>query len=406
MAKNIYDHLEGLTGQRANIDFDKLAEAYSTAITERRDQDEQKQLDYYQKRSSNELHSDWLKRKLSKNIEEEIDNVDGSFPMISVFDAYQAVKEAARKHPRDMGIKRLETHLNKKWESNRTANLTVSDILNMKNHYAKSFPRSKAAKVMDDVSQRGYATLPVGKLTQISSCIRSQEDYDYHIRNAGLAGNNPYQKKARNFILALVNGEMERQAQLDPRMVDEQSKQMWEQEGPFGDPNALVNEFEQYKDMTTAPIPGDRQEGALDPNEVDEQSKQMWEQEGPFSDPNALVDQYEQDMSLVRQFEQDRQQGAGEDPAEFGDSGEQGRIQEMLKDYKERARAAEASGVKVEIDPMLPSISITDATNPDWGYHFQEHEADAMLEDIKEDIELFDGQLSAEELLLAQVMNW
>ena len=269
MAKNIYDHLEGLTGQRASINFDKLAKAYESAMSNQRVSDEQKQLDYYQKRSTNERNSDLLKLKISKSIESEIDNVDGNFPIISVFDAYQVVKKASKKYPRDMGIRRLSMHLEKKWECNRTANLTVYDVIKLKDHYSKSYPRSKASSIIDDAEKCGYSTLPVGKLTSIASCIRSQDDYEYYIIKAGLSGNNPYQKKARNFILALVNGEIEKQSQLDPRQLDDQSKQLWEQEGPYGDPNLLVNEFEQYQEMTNAPIPDPSVDPGLESQEED-----------------------------------------------------------------------------------------------------------------------------------------
>lgn len=364
MSKNIYDHLENLTGQRATIDYDSMSRKYATAIKQRREADVQNEDNYRRGRELNELHIDWMKRVVAEELEKETDRVDGNLPIISVFDAVQAAKQASSASPKDIGLSRLVTHLEMKWENDRTANLNVSEILKLKDHYNRNYPRSLAASVIEKSSRSGYVTLPIGDLMELAANIRSQEDYDYYIKEAGLSGNNPFQKKSRQFVLALLNGEVDKQAQQNPQylnmetlMGDPAAEERWQEEGPFGDPNALVNEYEQYQEMTNAPVPGERMQG---------------ESEDGFSEGHGMD---EKTMSMAR-------------------------------DYLERARAAEQEGVKVDIDPMLPSVSISDSKDPNWGYHMQESEAAEFLDKIQGELDMFDGQLTAEELILAQIMNW
>ncbi len=364
MSKNIYDHLENLTGQRASIDYDNMARKYATAIKQRREADAQNEDNYRRGRELNELHIDWMKRLVAEELEKETDRVDGNLPIISVFDAVQAAKHASNSNPKDMGLSRLVTHLEMKWENDRTANLNVSEILKLKDHYNRNYPRSLAASVIEKSSRSGYVTLPIGDLMELAANIRSQEDYDYYIKEAGLSGNNPFQKKARQFVLALLNGEADKAAQQNP------NPQNVNMETLMGDPMA----------------------------------EKRWQEEGPFGDPNALVDQYEQDRSLVNQYEQERMQGESEEG--FGeDQAMGGEESSLAKQYVDRARAAEGAGMTVKIDMGLPSVSIEDASDPNGGFFAQEWQAEELLGRVQQEIEGFDGQVTAEEYLLATYMS-
>lgn len=65
----------------------------------------------------------------------------------------------------------------------------------------------------------------------------------------------------------------------------------------------------------------------------------------------------------------------------------------LIEQIKQVAQAAKDEGQYVIIDPILPSIDINNE------YHFQEHAAYKLLEDVSEDV-------TAEEWLLWQVQGW
>lgn len=210
MSKNVYQHLEELTGEtQSSINYSRLASKFADDVKKECEVDLQKEAAYREGKELNERHIDWMRKVVAKELEKETDRIDGSLPVSSVFEAYQRAKSASSATPRDIGVRILTTHLEKMWKTNRTANLTVADMLKVKEHYSRNYPKSAAADLIEDISTKGYFMLPVANLVHVASQIRTQEDYDYHIKEAGLAGGNPFQKKARNFILALINGEPE-----------------------------------------------------------------------------------------------------------------------------------------------------------------------------------------------------
>jgi hypothetical protein len=148
-----------------------------------------------------------MQKNLASVIDERAEQVNGHLPVSTTYDAYQKVKEAAKHDKRDVGLKVLATHLGKLWEKDREGSLHVSEYMRLKDHYANNFPKSAAVEVLDNVVNTGYTDLPMAKLMTIASCIRSQADYDYQIKSNGLESNSLRNKKARQFILDLVNGD-------------------------------------------------------------------------------------------------------------------------------------------------------------------------------------------------------
>lgn len=209
MSKTIYQHLEELTGTKTSMDYSKLLRQFAGEVQYRRDEDLAKEAANNRGKDLNDRHIDWMKRVVAEELERESENIDGTLPVSSVFEAYQVSKSASTQNSRDVGIRVLTTHLEKLWKADKSANLTVSDVLKIKEHYNRNYPKSAASEVIEDISKKGYLTLPIGELVDIASQIRSQEDYDYYIKEARLTGGSLYQKKARQFILALVNGEPE-----------------------------------------------------------------------------------------------------------------------------------------------------------------------------------------------------
>jgi len=206
--KKVRQVLANLSGQPVrDIDYRRLANLYEADVAARDEADEQNAIEYELKTNVHEAHLDTLKKAIEQAIEQNHAEVDGTLPIVSAFEALQIAKAASADNSRDVGVLNLVTYLDKRWHHDREANLTTKDVILIKDHFQKNYPKSAALKVIQEFSKQGYATLPIGKLVDIASNIRTQDDFDYYIQEAGLQGNNPFHRKARQFILALLNGE-------------------------------------------------------------------------------------------------------------------------------------------------------------------------------------------------------
>lgn len=235
MSRNIRQHLADLSGTSVrSFNYAKFANIYGSTVQKRDAEDLKNEVERERSVAFHDRHVDWMKRAVGEAIEKESADVNGALPVISSFEAVQVVKSAAKSYPRDIGVLNLATHLEKRWKYDRDSHLTASDVLMLKNHYNSNYPKSAATGVIENFSKEGYFDLPVGKLMDLAAQIRDQSDYDYYIKEAGLHTNNPYNKKARQFILALLNGESERTAQSGFE-VDE--------EDTFGEPIPEVEEM-------------------------------------------------------------------------------------------------------------------------------------------------------------------
>jgi len=206
--KKVRQMLANLSGQPVrDIDYRRLANLYEADVKAREDADEQNAIEYELKTNVHEAHIDTLKKAVEQAIEQNNAEVDGTLPIVSAFEALQIARSASEDHSRDLGVLNLTTYLDKKWRQDKEANLTTKDVILIKDHFKRNYPKSAATQVIDEFAKKGYATLPIGKLIDLAANIRTQEDFDYYIKEAGLQGNNPFHRKARQFILALLNGE-------------------------------------------------------------------------------------------------------------------------------------------------------------------------------------------------------
>jgi hypothetical protein len=202
--KSIKEILKEKTGQEFDFNYHKLATKYSGDIIKRR-QAEQKNREEYER---NEDICSVMKARasISERIQKEAENIDGSLPICSVDEALTIIKQA-NKDNSDIGVNNLETLMMNRWRENRNYEITAGDFLRMKDHFEKNYPNSKVSKILNKIGSEGYMALPSKQLIEIASRIACQEDYDFEIRAANLEGNSPNQKKARKFILAIINGE-------------------------------------------------------------------------------------------------------------------------------------------------------------------------------------------------------
>jgi hypothetical protein len=214
MARNIRQHLADLSGASVRgLDYRKLASAFGKDVQTRAAEDLRNEAAREHAIDLHDRHLDWMKRAIAEAIEQESAEISGTLPVISAFEAAQMAKNASKKYSRDVGVLNLSALLERKWKADREAHLTSSDVIMLKDHYNKNFPKSAAREVIENFTREGYLDLPVGKLIDIAAQIRNQDDFDYYIKEAGLHTNNPYNQKARKFILALLNGDQEKTAQ-------------------------------------------------------------------------------------------------------------------------------------------------------------------------------------------------
>lgn len=213
MHRNLRQDLANLSNLSvADMNYNKLATHFGNAVVEREEMDRKNANDYYNGNEGvQEAHIDLLKRAIAEKVAEENAEINGNLPVASVFDAYQIASAAKDEFKRDVGIHALVGHLQTKWKRDKVANLTASEFYNLKEHYKFNYPRSAAKDIIEEIGKRGYSTLDMGKLIDIANQVQSQEDYEYHIKANGLASNSHLNKKARQFILALVNGEERRE---------------------------------------------------------------------------------------------------------------------------------------------------------------------------------------------------
>lgn len=153
-----------------------------------------------------------VKNLVSQALEEEADEINGALPVISVFDALQHVK-SQKDLQKDAGLRTLYGHLQRMWdnslEERGPSDITAASFMTLKDHYARNYPKSRAANVIDGFGRKGYSSLNRSDLTRLASEIETQEDFERVVIENGLQGRAPNQVKARKFILACVNSQEE-----------------------------------------------------------------------------------------------------------------------------------------------------------------------------------------------------
>ena len=127
-------------------------------------------------------------------------------PIVSRFDAFSVIKDASRKCPGDMGLRRIALHLERLWHAEPLGALTAGALARLRDHYQGADPRSTLGEVVDTcIPKVSFKTLPVAKLVRIASQIASQEDYDTAVERNSLHGDDPISVRARIFIRELAN---------------------------------------------------------------------------------------------------------------------------------------------------------------------------------------------------------
>lgn len=203
--KSVLSKLSEYSGESFDLlDFGKLSESYAAEIKAAEERDENRMRSYYEPDNTMDKLS-MLREKLAQQAEEEASEVDGDLPVMSTFDLHNDVKRSMESNKRDAGLKALYAHAKRLWEKDRTGSVDYATFSEIRDHYSARFPKSAAVDCLEKSAANGYVKLDMTKLMGIAASIKDQDDFDYMIRVNGLSVNNPQNKKARDFILEMVN---------------------------------------------------------------------------------------------------------------------------------------------------------------------------------------------------------
>jgi len=194
-----------------DLSVSRLEKLYAPVVAQRRQAD----LDNEQAFETNIPHIEHVKRLLAQELEQMATEENAHMPITDVFSALQVVKQA-KVSENDIGVRALETMLTSMWRKDRTASITSAKFTALNDHFRKNYPRSAVCEVLEKIGESGYLSLEISKLAALAQDIGSQADYERVILENGLQSNSPNCKKARQFILALVNGDDERPFERTP----------------------------------------------------------------------------------------------------------------------------------------------------------------------------------------------
>jgi hypothetical protein len=143
------------------------------------------------------------RQKLQQMIGERV--LPDDTPIAMRFDVFNAIKQVARKHSRDIGLSRFATHLERLWHEEPVGTLSAGAVSRLRDHYQSENPRSIVGEVTDQVVPKvAFNNLPVAQLSRIAAEIDSQDDYDTAIVRHGLHRDDIKSIRARTFIRELV----------------------------------------------------------------------------------------------------------------------------------------------------------------------------------------------------------
>lgn len=193
---------------------------------------------------------DVLRRKLAEARAQDM--FQDATPLVTRWDAYQALQHARSVNPTDRGIKMAAKHVERLWHKDAMGVLTLGDVARLRAHYSREYPGSAVAEAIDrEIPKVGFNTLPVPKLAQlaaqvtcdpqvaiagvdaaiaegrldpsyrdrtIQAAIEDQRQYAYEqiVMANGLADDRPEHKRARAFIRELADMAAEAEAQPPP----------------------------------------------------------------------------------------------------------------------------------------------------------------------------------------------
>jgi hypothetical protein len=248
------DPVGPLAGERSQYYLDKFNERQSKILAQKAE--ETFQLPF----------AAVLQQKLAKMLNRE----DPNMPMAAVFDVFQGMKRMADQAPTDRGLRWLTKCLAKHWAAEPDGALTTKEVTAIRNHVLSNYPRSKAAKALEnEVSRIGFHRLPVAKLARIASHINTQQDYDEQVHLANLTDSKPQSVRARSLIrqlVALRDVKLAEEKAHDERTATERALDRVEREAQFdetmppggqGPENSPAPEMETPEEMMQAePPPG------------------------------------------------------------------------------------------------------------------------------------------------------
>lgn len=142
-----------------------------------------------------------IKRKIGNAIAAP----DVTLPLVTTYDLYTGIRKMSDRSPKDNGLSRLATHLEKIWHADPLGTLNYGNVGSIVTEFKDRYPRSKAADAVEaECTRAGLHKLPVAKLARLASKVDSQESYDSLMETNGLDGSRTDQVRARALVRGLV----------------------------------------------------------------------------------------------------------------------------------------------------------------------------------------------------------
>lgn len=186
------------------LDYDSLGRLYASEIEESDIRDNNRMKSRYEvDNSASKLAS--MKKRIADELSSIHAEETASVPVMSTFELHQAVKNASVASKRDIGLRSLTAHVEKLWTNDRDGFVDHQGFSVLRDHYARQYPKSAAAEVLDKAAKSGYMNLNKSELMELAANIQDQEDFDYLMRVNGYDSNTPRNEKARKFVLAVLN---------------------------------------------------------------------------------------------------------------------------------------------------------------------------------------------------------
>ena len=217
---------------------------------------------------------------------------DNSLPMVTCWDAHQAMERAKSANPTDHGIRTAAAHVKRLWQKDMMGNLAVGDVARLREHYIREYPKSRVAQIIDtEIPAVGFNTLPVQRLAQLAAQVtgRSEEQrqasYEAVVRSNGLEGKAPQVQRARALLrsLAEMNAETSAPSQ---HPADRTLARM----AAYDDP--ILSRLGQFEDAAPSSTEDVGMEPAIDDIPMDEEILEV-EEEFPHDEASEVIEEIE-----------------------------------------------------------------------------------------------------------------
>jgi hypothetical protein len=245
-------------------------------------------------------HVDAVRRKVAEAQRDALLSDDQ--PACTKFDAARVATECCNDDPRDHGLRRAALYLRKVWESDPDGALTVADLARAHERVCRDYPKSAARSLFDEaIPLVSFETLDRSGLAAIAQQIETQQDFDRVIVEYGLGGNDARSRRARQYVLALVNRQEDSasprpfdRSAVSPPNVSEETIHELKDDPSVDNPFAVAWDISKKKESARRADAPDAGEQAFHPKPEEQQPDALKVEDGVVKGgKNAQAETYE-----------------------------------------------------------------------------------------------------------------